>query len=148
MTQTKPPLPSTTTPDDVEQQFYEALRQGDLEKVMAAWSDEDEIVCVHPGGPRMVGVLAIRASFETIFSHGAVQVQPEKIHRIQNHSSAVHSLVERVQVMTEEGMQTAWILVTNVYTKTMQGWRLMAHHASPGTFNEAHELVESTTILH
>ena len=25
----------------------------------------------------------------------------------------------------------AWVLATNVYLKTAQGWRLVAHHASP-----------------
>ena len=48
----KPPLASA---DDIEQQFYEALQQGDIERLMAAWSDDDDIACIHPGGPRVVG---------------------------------------------------------------------------------------------
>ncbi|HWI81551.1 YybH family protein, partial [Ramlibacter sp.] len=39
--------------DDVEAAFYEALQTGDIEKLMACWADEDEIVCIHPGGPRV-----------------------------------------------------------------------------------------------
>ena len=27
---------------------------------MAVWSDDEEVACVHPGGPRMVGNAAIR----------------------------------------------------------------------------------------
>ncbi|WP_442786621.1 nuclear transport factor 2 family protein [Hydrogenophaga sp. NFH-34] len=38
------------TPDEVEHAFYEALQHGDLERVMACWADEDDVVCVHPGG--------------------------------------------------------------------------------------------------
>ena len=33
-------------PDDVEAAFYDALRQGDIERLMACWADEEEIVCV------------------------------------------------------------------------------------------------------
>ena len=35
-----PPLAS---PDDIEQQFYEALQRGDIERLMAVWSDDEEI---------------------------------------------------------------------------------------------------------
>jgi ketosteroid isomerase-like protein len=44
----------------------------------------------------------------------------------------MHHLVERIDVDTEQGPQSAWVLATNVYVKTAQGWRLAAHHASPG----------------
>ncbi len=124
------------SPDDTEAQFYEALQRGDLERLMAVWADDDEVVCVHPGGPRVVGVAAIRASFESIFSNGNVPVQPEQVHRLHTLGCAVHHLAERVEVVTDEGPRTAWALATNVYVKTAQGWRMAAHHASPGTLGE------------
>ena len=75
----KPPLASA---DDIEQQFYEALQQGDLDRLMAAWSDDDDIACIHPGGPRVVGPAAVRASFEALFAHGgSVSAQPERAPR-------------------------------------------------------------------
>ena len=43
-------------PDEVEAQFYEALQQADLDKLMALWSDDDEIACVHPGGLRVAAL--------------------------------------------------------------------------------------------
>ncbi len=62
-----PTSPTWPRRDDIEQQFYEALQHGDLERLMAVWADDDDIVCVHPGGPRLVGAAAIRASFEAMF---------------------------------------------------------------------------------
>ena len=59
--------------DDIETAFYEALQTGDIEKLMACWADEDEVVCVHPGGPRVVGALAIRAAFDAMFSNGTIR---------------------------------------------------------------------------
>lgn len=122
--------------DEVEAEFYEALRRGDLERLMALWADDDEIVCVHPGGTRIVGSAAIRASFEAIFANGGIPVRPEQVHRLAAMGSALHHLVERVEVRGEQGPQTAWVTATNLYLKTAQGWRLAAHHASPALGHE------------
>lgn len=125
------------SPEDTEAQFYEALQQGDLERLMAVWADDDEIACVHPGGPRVVGHSAIRASFESIFANGVIPVVPDQVRRVLTLGAAVHHVAERVQVQTNEGERTAWVLATNVYVKTAQGWRLVVHHASPGGLGEA-----------
>ena len=129
----KPPLAAAGTPDDTEAQFYEALQQGDIDKLMAVWADDEEIVCVHPGGGRTIGPAAVRASFGAIFaSGGGIPVQPEQVHRIQQTGSALHHLVERITVTADGGgTQDAWVLATNFYVKTALGWRLAAHHASP-----------------
>ena len=50
--------------------------------------------------------------------------------------------------MTEQGERFAWVIATNVYLKSAQGWRLVAHHASPGGSAEAHESAEATSTLH
>ena len=136
------------TPDDVEAQFYEALQLADLDKLMAVWSDDDDVACVHPGGPRVMGHAAIRASFEAIFSNGAVPLQVHSVKRVMALGSAVHHVVERIALQNERGTQSAWVMSTNVYLKTAQGWRLLVHHASPG--NEQTDAPESETpsILH
>lgn len=136
------------TPDEVEQAFYEALHGADLEQLMACWAEEDDIVCVHPGGPRLIGMGAIRAAFEALFQRGSVQAWPEQVHRIQSLASAVHHLVERVEVPAPDGTRKAWVVVTNVYHKTPQGWRMVAHHASPGTAHEVAQVIEAPNILH
>jgi len=145
MPRPKAPLASS---DDIEQQFYEAMRHGDIDRVMALWADEDEIVCVHPAGPRRVGAAAIRASFEAIFAGGGVDVRTEQVRRLLLPGSAVHHVLERVQALTDEGPRTAWVIATNVYMKAPQGWRLVLHHASPGSLEELHDVVEAAATLH
>ena len=54
MPRPKPPPIAPASPDEVEQQFYEALQSGDIDALMAVWADDDDIFCVHPGGPRVV----------------------------------------------------------------------------------------------
>jgi uncharacterized protein (TIGR02246 family) len=132
-TRKPPPAALHASVDEVEAQFYEALQQGDIERLMALWADDEECVCVHPGGPRLIGPSAIRASFEAIFANGGIPVQPEQQHRLHTPHSAVHHLAERITVSSADGAQTAWVLCTNVYLKTPQGWRIVAHHASPGS---------------
>jgi uncharacterized protein (TIGR02246 family) len=148
MASPKPPAAHLGTPDDIEQQFYEALQQGDIERLMAVWADEEDIACVHPGGPRVVGAQAIRASFDSMFANGPVNAQPERVRRVHTQAAAVHSVVERVRVMTDEGPQSAWVVATNVYVKTSLGWRLVVHHASPGSSREAQEITETASVLH
>ena len=136
------------SPDDVEAQFYEALREADIDKLMALWHDDDEAICVHPGGPRVVGVRAIRVAFEAMFSNGSIRAWPERVRRVHSLEAAMHNLVERIELHTEEGTRTGWVLATNVYLKTAQGWRIVAHHASPGTASETPEIAEAPAVLH
>ena len=142
-----PPVPPASA-DEIELQFYEALRLADIERLMAVWSDDDDISCVHPGGPRLAGAAAIRASFEAMFKRGPIHVHPEKVRRLQSHSCAVHSVLERIEVPVPNGRESAWVVATNVYLKGAQGWRLVAHHASPGAAGAAQDSVESAATLH
>jgi ketosteroid isomerase-like protein len=144
-----PPAALLTSPEDTEAQFYEALQSGDIERLMSVWGDDEEIACVHPGGPRLVGAAAIRSSFEKIFATGGVPVTPEQVHRLHTMTTAVHHLAERITIHTAEGTQTAWVLATNVYLKTEQGWRLVVHHASPGSVGEPPPVMgEPPSLLH
>jgi ketosteroid isomerase-like protein len=57
-------------------------------------------------------------------------------------------VIERVEVMGKDGPASAWVIATNVYIKGAQGWRLVVHHASRGTPQEVHEIIETASILH
>lgn len=143
----KPKMPPGS-PDDTEHAFYEALQQGDIQRLMACWADEDDIVCVHPGGRRLVGHVAVRAAFETLFANGSVKIVPERVRRLDAGSCSVHSVVERLEVMGHDGPGQAWVVATNVYAKTAQGWRMVAHHASPGSADEPADGLSTPTLLH
>ena len=136
------------SPDEIEQRFYEALQRGDIDRLMSVWADDEEISCVHPGGPRVVGAGAIRSAFEAIFANGAVNAQPEKVRRLQTHACSVHSVLEHIHMMSADGPRSAWVVATNVYVQTAQGWRLVSHHASPGSPHELQEIGEAASVLH
>ncbi|MDB5826525.1 MAG: hypothetical protein JWQ73_745 [Variovorax sp.] len=149
-------MPKTSSPaataagsaDDIEAAFYEALQLGDIESLMACWSDEDEVFCVHPGGPRLVGQVAIRAAFEQMFANGAIHATPARVRKVESIASAVHNVLERIEVLTTEGPRHAFVLATNVYHKTPHGWRMVAHHASPGSAHAPDDANEIPQTLH
>jgi ketosteroid isomerase-like protein len=138
------------TADEVEAAFYDALHNGDLQAMMACWADDDEIVCIHPGGDRLVGHAQIREAFEALFKNGTVAAYPESIHQSVTIASAIHSLVERVRVTTAQGPQDALVYVTNVYHRTPQGWKMVVHHASPGLLAQVEMSMASSPsqVLH
>jgi ketosteroid isomerase-like protein len=136
------------SPDDAEAQLYEAMQAGDIDKLMATWADDDDIACVHAGGVRLVGAGPIRASFEAMFSNGSIDVRPIQVRCADGNGFSVHHVVEQVRINGENGPQTVLVLVTNVYAKTPQGWRLLLHHASPASKGEVQEVVESPSTLH
>jgi ketosteroid isomerase-like protein len=96
----------------------------------------------------VVGPRAIRAAFEAMFANGRIHAHPERVRRVHSLEAAVHNLVERIELATTEGQRTGFVLATNVYLKTAQGWRMVAHHASPGTPHETPEVVEAPAVLH
>lgn len=144
----KLPPPDTSNADEVETTFYEAMQTADIDKLMACWADEDEIVCVHPGGPRLIGASLIRASFEAMFANGTIQARPERIYRLQTLGACMHSLVERLDILTPEGPAQALVVATNVYHQTSQGWRMVVHHASPGSAADGQVTDRPSTMLH
>ena len=125
------PRPLFTSPQDAEAAFYDAFEKADLEAMMAVWSDDDDIVCVHPGSGRLTGVTAVRESWRQIFSSGQrLSLRLRELQRIQAMMVAVHSVFEHIAVAGDNRPRTA-IVATNVYQQTERGWRLVVHHASP-----------------
>ena len=134
--------------DETEASFYDALLHGDIERLMQVWADDEDIACVHPGGPRLVGPAAVRAGFEAILSAGPLQVQVVHVRRLEAAVCAVHHVTEKVQAQGSLGLQTAFVMATNVYLRTAQGWRMIAHHASPGLAQDLPDITEPPGVLH
>lgn len=119
------------TPDDAETAFYEAFERADLAGMMAVWAATDDVVCIHPTGPRLQGFDAVRESWGQIFSSGSqLRCRIIDVRKFDGQSVAVRSVVE---VLTATGQQGApqSVLATNVYELGDGGWRMVIHHAAP-----------------
>jgi uncharacterized protein (TIGR02246 family) len=129
MPRTRPKL--FPTPDDAETAFYEAFERGDLAGMMAVWAATDEIVCIHPNGPRLNGFEAVRESWAQIFTGGSqLRVRTTELRAFDGQGLAVHTVIELVAPPGEQAVVTS-IFATNVYELTDGGWRMVVHHAAP-----------------
>lgn len=119
------------TPQDAEAAFYEAFVKNDLEAMMSVWSDEDEVYCVHPQGPRVAGVAQVRESWRRFFAGGrSMRFQVREQHLLQAMMVSVHSVYEHITTAGDDRARGC-VLSTNIYMRTEQGWRMVVHHASP-----------------
>jgi ketosteroid isomerase-like protein len=118
------------TAQDAENAFYEAFQRGDLDGMMAVWAEDEDIICVHPGGPRLCGQDQVRASWAQIFAGDArARVEVTEQVAVTGMMIAVHSVHERFVV--DGSPSPVPILATNVYLRAAAGWRMIVHHASP-----------------
>jgi len=119
------------TAQDAEAAFYEALERGDYETMVAVWAEDEEVLCVHPGGPRLRGTDEVLAQWKRIFE-GGQRLQVRITHQvvIAGMMIAVHSVQENI-VIEGEGPAPHPVVATNVYQRIGPGWRMVAHHASP-----------------
>lgn len=119
------------TPEDAETAFYEAFERADLAAMMAVWAADDDIVCVHPQGPRLAGLEAVRDSWTRIFAQGMrLTVRTTEARHFHGQTLAVHAVVEQLSAPGEASASPP-LFATNVYMLTEAGWRMTLHHASP-----------------
>jgi len=136
------------TPHDAEAAFYEAFEKADLDAMMAVRSDDDDIVCVHPGGVRLSGMAQIRESWRQIFTGGRT-LRFRLRHRqfLNGMTLAVHSVYEQVSVAGEARASNP-VIATNIYMRTENGWRMVVHHASPAPSSPESDTKRAPKTLH
>ncbi|GHU33778.1 hypothetical protein AGMMS50256_26360 [Betaproteobacteria bacterium] len=123
-------IPFYTTAEDAEEAFYEAIAQADPEALMATWSDDEEIVCIHPTGQRMDGHTAIRESWRSIFEcNPRFSVRVHSKMRWESALISVHSVVETLYLQKDQSAHGP-MLSTNVFIRGANGWRLLSRHTS------------------
>ena len=119
---------------DAENAFYEALERCDLDGMMAVWAEDEDIVCIHPTGPRLTGQDEVRRGWARIFAGGpGARVQTSLQVAISGMMLAVHSVHENftIEGQTRSDAQPVPVVATNVYLRTAAGWCMIVHHASP-----------------
>jgi ketosteroid isomerase-like protein len=123
------PQPVFATVDAVEEAFYDALNRGDAVGLMSLWSEDEDCVCVHPTGDRFVGIDAIKASWDSILQNGGMSIAPRSRRSYMGAVIVVHNLVEELQIGTDHGIQVVSFIVTNVYSRSPKGWRILMHQS-------------------
>jgi ketosteroid isomerase-like protein len=120
-----------TSPQDAATAFYRAFEAKDIDAMMAAWAEDEEIVCVHPGGPRLVGFDAVRLGWEQIFAgETKLLFRLDELVVLETVGMALQSAIEQVTV-GDNPTPRGTAIASNVFLRTPSGWRIALHHASP-----------------
>lgn len=136
------------SPQEAEAAFYEAFQNGDIEAMMAVWSSDEDIICIHPNSPRLQGRVLIQESWEAIFSSEAeVRFEIADAQYIQDALLSIH-VVHEYLFLNGDRRRRAPVIATNVYQLTNNDWRMILHHASPSPEMRAQTDINAPAILH
>lgn len=127
----------------VEESFYQAFRYRNMDLMKQVWDKTDEVICIHPGSPRIYSFDLIIASWEQIFSadQSATIEISEPVYKL-GENICIH-YVKEILIINKKTMGSVY--ATNIYHQSSEGWKMIAHHASP-TFVDSE--VSSKPSLH
>jgi len=123
---------SFPTPEAAEAAFYAAFEARSLDAMMAVWSSDDDIACIHPLAAPLDGRAAVAAGWRSMFeAAGQFRIQVETAHEIREAGQVIR-IVREYLIIGQETEPRPPILATNVYRREADGgWRMVLHHASP-----------------
>ncbi len=115
---------------EAQNTFYMAFQNADLAQMMAVWAEEEDIVCIHPGGTRHTGIAEVRESWRQIFS-GGPQLRFELVaaRAFPGRMTSVHNVYERI-TPAKGKTSPAFVVATNIFALSDHGWQMLVHHAS------------------
>ncbi|MFD0263714.1 nuclear transport factor 2 family protein [Kitasatospora indigofera] len=127
------------------QALYEALENGDLEAVEQAWlgageaDDKGGVVCVHPGWPVLRGRAQVTRSYMLIMMNTEyIQFFLTDVEAEVQGDVALVTCTENILSggeAEEEGelgpLVGGKVVSTNLFRRTVDGWKLWSHHGSP-----------------
>jgi ketosteroid isomerase-like protein len=124
------------TPDEREvleanERFYRAFEALDVEAMVAVWSEEAPLSCVHPGWEPLHGREAVLSSWRDILQSThriRIELRNAVAHVAGGYAWVV--LVEDLVDQRPEGELRAQALATNVFVREAGSWRMVHHHAS------------------
>jgi hypothetical protein len=112
--------------------FYRALEECDLEEMDRIWLHEPWVRCIHPGWDVLVGWREVRESLEQIFAGTSwMRVTPTACDVHVFGEVAMVACAENITASRDSDVGVAVAQATNLYRRTPDGWRMFHHHASP-----------------
>jgi ketosteroid isomerase-like protein len=103
--------------------YYHAFVAGDFDKMSGIWA-EDDVSCVHPGWPVLIGRQAILESYRSILRNP--HQEPIQPHNATPMISGDDGRVFCIEIVG--GMALA---ATNWFRRIDGAWRMIHHQASP-----------------
>lgn len=117
--------------EEANARFYRAFETLEPAQMDAVWVHSERAQCVHPGWPLIVGWAAIRSSWETIFANTTEMRFTISDPRVGGTAElAWVTCTENILSDVQGRVSATSLLATNIFERTLDGWRMIHHHAS------------------
>lgn len=104
--------------------FYAAFAAGNTEELVRVWADHDDISCIHPGWPAIIGQATVIGSWRDILDNpGRPHIVCVEPHAIIDGDSG--------RVLCIEIVNGAALAACNSFRRIDGTWRLVHHQSSP-----------------
>ena len=119
------------SPAEVEDAYYDAIDECDLEKMMSTWADSPEVVCLLPMQPMHHGKDAITEMWKPMLDPNLkVEITVNHLQWTEAGDITIH-LLEEMVTLTDSGERQPPIYATNIYRRSKDGWHLLMHINAP-----------------
>lgn len=111
--------------------FYEAFEARDMDRMSDVWEHSDRVSCVHPGWAVLRGWGPVAGSWFALFGgpqHLQFILTNEAV-EVQGDTGWV--TVDENLLDAEPGAVAGTVTALNVFVRSDDRWRLVAHHGSP-----------------
>lgn len=104
--------------------FYAAFAGGDIAAMTGVWADTDDVSCIHPGWPALVGPIAVLASW------GEILASADRPQIVCAERQAVID-GDQGRVLCIEVVDSAPLATSNHFKRIAGAWRMVHHQSSP-----------------
>ena len=103
--------------------YYQAFVAGDFAAMSRVWG-QDDLSCIHPGWPLLLGREEILESYQQILSNPNQE-------RVEHRHETVMVSGDEARVFCVEFVGGAALAATNMFRRADGAWRMIHHQASP-----------------
>ena len=116
---------------DVEDAYYDAIDECDIEKMMSVWEPSLEIACLLPMQKMHHGRLEMETLWRSLLDPAkGIEITVNHIRWIEWGDMAIHLLEELITPRQSNRPQPP-IYAVNTFRKSEEGWHLLLHVNSP-----------------
>ncbi len=124
-------MPETQKVLSANQSFYQAFNRQDIDLMVKAWAQREDIICLHPGWSALIGLDDIIESWEGIFEAGeGLEIELSDVKVEVSGEMAWVRCRENLFSLSLSGVHASRVFATNLFRKIDGRWRMVLHHAS------------------
>lgn len=114
-------------------EFYHAFEGLSIDVMDSLWKHDENVICVHPGWELLVGWLAIRESWVTIFQNTEMikfNITNAKVRSFDNSDIGVVVCQENIESSVNGQQDRIGVIATNIFERCENRWVLIHHQGS------------------